>query len=97
MFRICLVLSVLIVLVLAFSYSYGTDFQPQGRYIMPCIVPLTLLLAAGFDSLPGLIRRLRCSSGIPGDGMRVAAAVSVLPLALLLNVLLDTIFSFYIG
>ena len=96
-FRICLVLSVVIVLVLAFSYSYGTDFQPQGRYIMPCIVPLALMLAAGFDALPGLVRRLRCSSGIPGDGMRVAAAVSVLPLALLLNVFLDTVFSFYIG
>ena len=86
-----------IVLVLAFSYSYGVDFQPQGRYIMPCIVPLALFLAAGFNALPGLIRRFRCCSGIPGDGMRVAAVVSIVPTALVLNVFLDTVFSFYIG
>lgn len=36
-----------IVLALSIYYSYFIDFQPQGRYLLPVIVPLMLLLSAG--------------------------------------------------
>jgi len=31
--------------------SWGTDFQPQGRYVMPILIPLVLLMAVGFKSI----------------------------------------------
>ena len=42
-FGCCIIIPILLSLV----YSYTDDFQPQGRYIMPLIVPLAYFVAAG--------------------------------------------------
>ncbi|MDO5701839.1 MAG: hypothetical protein Q4G47_00600 [Lachnospiraceae bacterium] len=59
LFRICALMTIVIVVILALIYSYAVDFQPQGRYIMPCIVPASLLFGFGFDSLAWLVRKNR--------------------------------------
>lgn len=43
------ILSILIVNGLCLYYSYTTDYQPQGRYLMPALIPFMLLLALGFE------------------------------------------------
>ncbi len=44
-FGCCIIIPVL----LSLYYSYFTDFQPQGRYIMPLIVPLMYFVARGTE------------------------------------------------
>ncbi len=41
----CIIIPILLSLV----YSYTDDFQPQGRYIMPLIIPLAWFVAAGTE------------------------------------------------
>lgn len=42
-FGCCIIIPIL----LSLYYSYYSDFQPQGRYIMPMILPLMYFVAAG--------------------------------------------------
>mgnify|MGYP006892997584 CR=1 FL=1 len=32
-------------------YSYASDYQPQGRYSLPMIVPLTYFMVMGYGNL----------------------------------------------
>lgn len=49
----CIIIPVL----LSLYYSYCSDFQPQGRYIMPMIVPLMYFVAAGVQRFMTLFFR----------------------------------------
>lgn len=49
----CIIIPVLLSLV----YSYTDDFQPQGRYIMPLILPLMYFAAAGTQRVVTLLFR----------------------------------------
>lgn len=40
---------IIIPIILSLYYSYFSDFQPQGRYIMPMIVPLMYFVAKGIE------------------------------------------------
>ena len=46
-----LILGMLIPIILALYYSYTWDFQPQGRYYLPCLVPLAMILNLGMYKL----------------------------------------------
>ena len=50
LFDVALLFSVLIVLLLSIIYSYFSDFQPQGRYLLPMVIPLMLWVAEGFQN-----------------------------------------------
>ncbi len=39
-------------LFLLIRYAYTVDFQAQGRYIMPCIIPLMYYVSRGLEKLP---------------------------------------------
>ena len=39
-------------LLLLIRYAYTVDFQAQGRYIMPCIIPLMYYVSRGLEKLP---------------------------------------------
>lgn len=39
-------------LLLLVRYAYAVDFQAQGRYIMPCIIPLMYYVSRGLEKLP---------------------------------------------
>lgn len=41
--------------VLALYYSYTWDFQPQGRYYLPCMIPFFFVLCLGMEKLITLI------------------------------------------
>lgn len=48
-------ISILFPIGISIYYSYYTDFQPQGRYIMPMVVPLMLLVVKGIERLVDFI------------------------------------------
>lgn len=38
-------------LILSIHYSYSTDYQPQGRYLLPALVPLAYYCVRGFEKI----------------------------------------------
>lgn len=45
------IVSIIIPILLSMYYSYASDFQPQGRYIMGIIVPFTYFLVTGIQAV----------------------------------------------
>ncbi len=48
--RICLVIAMLIPVGLLLYYAYASDFQAQGRYIMPGFLPLVYFITLGYET-----------------------------------------------
>ena len=48
-------LAIAIPVILALYYSYTYDFQPQGRYYLPMVVPFMYFLAMGFEKIVDVI------------------------------------------
>lgn len=48
-FHANMALCILIPFVLSVIYSYGTDYQPQGRYLMPVLIPLAYYCVRGLE------------------------------------------------
>lgn len=48
---IFMIVSMIIPAVLAVIYSYGYDFQPQGRYYLPSLIPFACILCTGMNKL----------------------------------------------
>lgn len=51
LFNIIMVMCIIIPIVLSMYYSYFNDFQPQGRYVMPLIIPLMYFVVKGFEKI----------------------------------------------
>lgn len=68
--KICLllygifVISIVIPIALSLYYSYYSDFQPQGRYLMPMLIPFAFFCVTGLEywlkRLPSRWRNLCC-------------------------------------
>ena len=41
---------------LGIYYSYAWEYQPQGRYILPVLIPLMYLVTLGMEKLCGLMK-----------------------------------------
>jgi len=48
-------LAIVIPVILALYYSYTYDFQPQGRYYLPMVVPFMYFLAMGFEKIVDVV------------------------------------------
>lgn len=59
-----MILAIIIPVILALYYSYTFDFQPQGRYYLPMLVPFMYFLAIGFEKLVSLIVMIACKLSI---------------------------------
>lgn len=55
LFHLPLLISILITAGLCVYYSYTSDYQPQGRYIMPMLLPFMYFIALGFHKLVSLM------------------------------------------
>lgn len=51
----CMTVAMIIPAILALYYSYTWDFQPQGRYYLPCMIPFFFILSLGMEKLITLI------------------------------------------
>ena len=50
--------------VLTYWYSYTSDYQPQGRYLLPGLIPMLCLIFTGIQNITGLLRKLPFGNGI---------------------------------
>lgn len=48
--RVCLLAAMIIPCCLLIYYAYYSDFQAQGRYIMPALIPLMYFVTLGYDN-----------------------------------------------
>lgn len=48
---ICMLLTMIVPVALSIYYSYTSDFQPQGRYVMSMLIPLMLFTAIGIETI----------------------------------------------
>lgn len=55
-FSFNLLFCILMSLFLTIRYSYTVDYQPQGRYMMPALIPLMYFICHGLEKLPVLNR-----------------------------------------
>lgn len=51
LFNIAMIINIIIPIFLSIYYSYFNDFQPQGRYIMPIIIPLMYFITIGLKNI----------------------------------------------
>ena len=50
-----MIIAILIPVVLALYYSYTFDFQPQGRYYLPMVIPFMYFLTIGFEKFVTIV------------------------------------------
>lgn len=62
-------------LFLSMIYSYSTDYQPQGRYLLPALLPLCYYTVRGLEKLYGLIRLRIFSAPLPERLLSILSAV----------------------
>src|SRR5574344_955308 len=55
LFNTMLLLNILIPIGLSMYYSYCSDFQPQGRYLMPLLIPFMYFVTTGFKFIVEMI------------------------------------------
>lgn len=53
--NLTMILAIIIPVILALYYSYTFDFQPQGRYYLPMVVPFMYFLTIGVEKLIALM------------------------------------------
>lgn len=54
--NVCFALCILIPVVLCTGYSYASDYQPQGRYILPMLLPFSYFCTLGLEKLLALLK-----------------------------------------
>ena len=55
--NVMLFLSAIIVVALSIIYSYTSDYQAQGRYVLPMLIPLMIFVCEGYQYLCELIHK----------------------------------------
>ena len=50
-FHVCMVICIVTPLVLYLRYCYATDYQEQGRYLLPALVPAMIYVCRGLERL----------------------------------------------
>lgn len=51
MFHWCMLIAMIIPNILNVYYSYASDYQPQGRYSLPMLIPLAYFTVKGWDQI----------------------------------------------
>ena len=51
LFNWCMLICMIIPNILNAYYSYASDYQPQGRYSLPMMVPMTYFMVMGYGNL----------------------------------------------
>lgn len=65
LFNVIMIICIIIPIMLSLYYSYFNDFQPQGRYIMPMIIPFMYFVVKGIKNiLDFIIRNVKVKNAI---------------------------------
>lgn len=63
-------------LFLSIQYSYATDFQPQGRYLLPALIPLAYYCVRGIGKALGITQVLLSRKGFDMHRWRILEQIS---------------------
>ena len=77
-------------LCLSLVYSYSTDFQPQGRYLLPALLPLCYYTVRGLEKLLRLLLR-KCPEKTLQDA---CSCIALLCCLLITGMLLLTVYGY---
>ena len=66
LFNIIMGICLIIPIILSIYYSYFNDFQPQGRYIMPMIIPFMYFIVTGYKRIFNIIKNKKIRNIILG-------------------------------
>ncbi len=75
-----LVLCIIIPLILLIRYAYTIDYQAQGRYMLPALVPLMYIICRAFDALTFTFKYMKY---IPKWAIQLVEAVTILAILLI--------------
>ena len=64
LFHFMMIIHIAVVLGLCIFYSFAWDYQPQGRYILPILVPMMYFVVTGYTKLFHLLKT-KLSFGFP--------------------------------
>ena len=62
-----MLMCILIPIVLSLWYSYSVDYQPQGRYVLPALIPLCYYCVAGYEKMLLIIKGKSPAKSFTGD------------------------------
>lgn len=85
-FNLLMILDMIIVACLCVWYSYSWDYQPQGRYVLPLLIPLMYFISLG-------IAKLECvlTNHVP-YGAVIARSIQIIIIAFVLISIVSTMF-----
>lgn len=84
-FHANLIFCILMPVFLMVYYAYTSDFQAQGRYVMPMLLPLMIYVVKGLERLAALTRRVvPGSAGNPGRESRSVIWENVMRIVVIL-------------
>lgn len=76
--RICMAVSICIPIALLIYYAYASDFQAQGRYIMPMVIPFMYFVTLGYENwMDKLVKKEKIKVWVYrlGEGVTVLSAI----------------------
>ena len=89
-FHMNMLFCILMPFLLSLIYSYSTDYQPQGRYLLPALLPLCFYTVQGLEKLCRLL--LSFFPKLPRE--RTLTSVSVLLYVFIVGMLALTIYGY---
>lgn len=84
-------LAILIPIIISIIYSYTSDFQPQGRYILPLIIPFAFFVCRGLEKINEIFNKI-----IKKQGLDLSVFVFIFMVTSTLVILLDILYNFYV-
>lgn len=79
---------------LSLIYSYTTDYQPQGRYLLPSLLPLCYYTVRGLEKLSSLAVPAARPGKKKRDGAGLSGCLCVLLCAVIAGMLLLTVYGY---
>lgn len=79
-FHINMSFCIIMPLILAIHYAYTMDFQNQGRYLMPMLLPLMYYTVKGFERIIGLFPKIpkKWGTAVVGTMMMIVIVILLL-------------------
>lgn len=63
-FHLCLLATMVIPFILLVKYAYSSDFQAQGRYLMPMLIPFMYFITLGYHNIVDRVIKSRKVKGV---------------------------------
>ena len=91
-FFVCnMIMCILIPCFLSAYYSYTTDYQPQGRYLLPALIPICYFVVMGYEKAVALLNKISPANKVTEH---LTTGLILIMLAVVIICLFVTIFGY---